>query len=59
VTTLFRNKRIDEAEFLKERQSVLSMWPTGKDVDLDEAIAYHKNLPDHKNFMKVASKLHQ
>ena len=59
VTTVFRNKRIDEAEFLKERQSVLSMWPTGKDVDLDEAIAYHKSLPDHKNFMKVASKLHQ
>ena len=59
MTTSFRNKRIDEEEFLKERQAVLSMWPTGKEVDLDEAIAYHKSLPDHKNFMKVASKLHE
>jgi len=59
VATIFRNKRIDQGEFLKERQSVLSMWPTGREVDLDEAIAYHKSLPDHKNFMRVASRLHE
>jgi len=38
---------------------VLSMWPTGKEVDLEEAIAYHKKLPDHKNFMKMADRLHR
>jgi methylaspartate mutase epsilon subunit len=54
-----RNKKIDEKEFLKERQEVLSMWPTGKEVDLEEAIEYHKRLPDHKNFMKVAERLHR
>ena len=27
------------------------MWPTGKDVDLDEAIAYHKSMPRQKNFV--------
>jgi len=59
VTTLFQNKRIDEGDFLKQRPAVLSMWPTGKEVDLDEAIAYHKSLPDHKNFMKAANKLHE
>jgi len=54
-----QDARIDEGEFLKERQTVLSMWPTGKEVDLEEAIEYHKKLPDHKNFMKVADKIHQ
>jgi methylaspartate mutase epsilon subunit len=52
-----RDKKIDEEEFLKERKGVLSMWPTGKEVDLEEAIEYHKKLPDHKNFMKVADQI--
>lgn len=54
-----RDKKIDEAEFFKERKAVLSMWPTGKEVDLEEAIDYHKKLPDHKNFMKVADRIHR
>jgi methylaspartate mutase epsilon subunit len=58
MTIRVRNKKIDEAEFLKERKEVLSMWPTGKEVNLEEAIEYHKKLPDHKNFMKVAARLH-
>ncbi len=45
------NKRIDEAQFFEERKKVLSMWPTGKDVDLDEAVAYHKKMPAHKNIV--------
>ena len=53
-----RNKRLDEGEFLKEREGVLAMWPTGKGVDLEEAIEYQKRLPDHKNFGKVAQRLH-
>jgi methylaspartate mutase epsilon subunit len=52
-----RNKKLDEGEFLKERKEVLSMWPTGKEVDLEEAIEFHKRLPDHKNFGKVAERL--
>src|SRR4030042_2435973 len=54
-----RNRKIDEEEFLNERQRVLSMWSTGKEVDLEEAIEYHKRLPDHKHFMKVAERLHR
>jgi methylaspartate mutase epsilon subunit len=54
-----RDKKIDEEEFFRERQKVLSMWPTGKEVDLEESIDYHRNLPDHKNFMKVAERLHR
>ncbi len=52
-----RNKKLDEKEFLKERETVLGMWPTGRKVDLDEAIEFHKGLPDHKNFAKVADRL--
>jgi methylaspartate mutase epsilon subunit len=54
-----RNKKLDEAEFLKERAEVLSMWHTGKEVDIDESVEYHKSLPDHKVFWKVVDKLHR
>jgi len=47
-----RNVRWSDEEFERERKKVLSLWPTGKDVDLDEAIEYHKALPDHKNYAK-------
>ena len=35
-----RQKKIDIETFLSERQKVLFMWPTGKEVDFDEAIEY-------------------
>ena len=47
-----QNKRISEAEFFEERQQVLAQWPTGKDVDLEEAIAYHKAMPENRSFSK-------
>lgn len=53
-----RNRRIDEAEFLKMRDGVLGLWATGKEVDLDEAIAYQKSLPASKNFRKITRRLH-
>jgi len=59
MSVKIRDRKIDEGEFLRERKTVLSMWPTGKEVNLEEAIEYHKKLPDHKNFMKVADKIHQ
>jgi methylaspartate mutase epsilon subunit len=43
-----RNRKLSEDEFFKERQEVLAQWSTGKDVDLDEAIVFHKSLPSHK-----------
>ena len=36
-----QNKRIPEGEFMKLRQEILTQWPTGKDVNLEEAVAYH------------------
>lgn len=45
-----KNKRISEDEFFKIRQDVLQQWPTGKGVDLEEAIAYQKTVPQNKSF---------
>ena len=47
-----QNKKIPEGEFQKLRQEVLAQWPTGKDVDLEEAIAYHKAMPEYRKFGK-------
>jgi methylaspartate mutase epsilon subunit len=52
-------KRIDEDAFMKMREKELSIWPTGKDVDLDEAVEYQKNLPDSKIFFKVVQRLNK
>ena len=45
-----QNKRIPEGEFMAMRQEVLAQWPTGKDVNLEEAVAYHKSMPASRNF---------
>ena len=45
-----QNKRIPEGEFMALRQEVLTQWPTGKDVNLEEAVAYHKAMPAYRNF---------
>ncbi len=48
-----RNRKWSEEEFLERRNKVLALWPTGQEVDLDEAIEYHRKLPDGKVFSKV------
>lgn len=48
---MVRNTRIGEADFLAQRKAVLGQWPTGKDVDLEEAVAYHRALPPEKNMV--------
>jgi methylaspartate mutase epsilon subunit len=53
-----RQARIDEGKFLKMRQDVLAQWPTGKEVDLGEAVEYQRSLPPSKNFMKVTQQQH-
>ena len=47
-----QNKRISEGEFSRLRQEVLAQWPTGKGVNLEEAVAYHKSMPVSRNFSK-------
>ena len=47
-----QNKRISNDEFFALRQEILTQWPTGKDVDLEEAVAYHKAMPESRKFSK-------
>ncbi|MDR1301494.1 MAG: methylaspartate mutase subunit E [Treponema sp.] len=47
-----KNKRIPNEEFYKIRKEILTQWPTGKDVDLEEGFAYHQKLPEEKIFSK-------
>ncbi|MCL2367118.1 MAG: methylaspartate mutase subunit E [Oscillospiraceae bacterium] len=57
-----RNKKINEADFMKSRDEVLKQWPTGAQVDLDDAVAFHKRLPKEKIFsnkLKVAKQQKQ
>jgi methylaspartate mutase epsilon subunit len=51
-----RQKRIDEDRFMEMRKEVLSQWPTGEEVNLEEAVEYQRSLPESKNFMKVTEK---
>src|SRR5688572_23626835 len=45
-TVQLKNRRWTDAEFFEKRREVLSWWPTGKEVDLREAVEYHRALPD-------------
>ena len=45
-----QNKRISDQEFEALRREVLAQWPTGKDVNLEEAVAYHKAMPASRLF---------
>jgi len=47
-----QNKRISDEEFYTIREEVLSQWPTGRDVNLEEAVAYHKAMPESRCFSK-------
>jgi methylaspartate mutase epsilon subunit len=46
-------RRIPDDEFSTLRRENLARWPTGKDVDLDEAVALHRSLPEHKQLAWV------
>lgn len=51
-----KQQKIDDETFAKMRAETLALWPTGKDVDIDEAVEYHNKLPDSKNFTKALAK---
>ena len=54
-----QNKRIPDSEFHALRQEVLTQWPTGKDVNLEEAVAYHKAMPENRIFSRKLLKAKQ
>ena len=56
MTTEVLETAIGEDEFLAERKEVLQTWPTGAEVDFDEAIAYQKNIAPARRFSEVLRK---
>ena len=44
------NKKLSNDEFFKLREEVLKTWPTGADVDFEEAVKYQKSIPEEKRF---------
>ncbi|MBI2526629.1 MAG: methylaspartate mutase subunit E [Candidatus Rokubacteria bacterium] len=44
-----RNARWTDEEFQAVRAQVLAMWPTGREVDLDEAVGFHRSLKPGQN----------
>ncbi|HOC06254.1 MAG TPA: methylaspartate mutase subunit E [Bacillota bacterium] len=47
------NRRWTDDELFAMREEVLQTWPTGSEVDLQDAVAYHKAMADTKRFSKV------
>ena len=41
-------QRIPDDLFVEMRRENLARWPTGTQVDIEEAVQYHQALPDHK-----------
>jgi methylaspartate mutase epsilon subunit len=44
------NQRWSDEEFFAEREKVLSLWPTGREIDLEEAAEYLRRLPSERNY---------
>jgi methylaspartate mutase epsilon subunit len=47
-----KNKKWSEEEFFDVRKEVLNQWPTGKDVNIEEAVEHLKKVPENKSFPK-------
>ncbi len=47
---VIKNKKLDEGTFRQLQQEVLRQWPTGMDVDFENTVVYHKNIPRKRIF---------
>lgn len=43
-------------QFKRSQEEALNSWSTGKDVNFDESVAYHKSMPSNKIFAKKLQK---
>ncbi|MEE1099773.1 MAG: methylaspartate mutase subunit E, partial [Alistipes sp.] len=51
-----KNKRIPDDVFMKERAEVLQQWPTGKEIDFQEAVDYQLGISKEKRFGEKLAK---
>ncbi|MDI6753463.1 MAG: methylaspartate mutase subunit E [Thermodesulfobacteriota bacterium] len=45
-----KNLRWSDKEFFQERENVISLWPTGREIELSETVDYLRNIPLEKNY---------
>jgi len=53
VSEMLSEQRIPDETFKKMRHENLARWPTGAEVDFDESVELHKNMPLHKRLSHV------
>lgn len=46
------DRRLPDDELVEIDAAVRSHWPTGAAVDFEEAVSYHEELPEHKQFVQ-------
>lgn len=51
-----KNKKLSMDEFKSLQKEVLQQWPTGADVDFDEAVKFHQSLSEEKVFSTQLAK---
>ena len=44
------NQRWSDEDFFKVREEVLAQWPTGREIDLEEAAGYLRTLPPERDY---------
>ncbi|MCL2187706.1 MAG: methylaspartate mutase subunit E [Defluviitaleaceae bacterium] len=50
------NKRLSEQNFAEIQKEVLAQWPTGAEVNFENAVAFHKQYPASKSFAQKLAK---
>ncbi|NHN48922.1 methylaspartate mutase subunit E [Halostella sp. JP-L12] len=50
---MIRDERLPSDELQRIDERVRGDWPTGDDVDFEEAVAFHESLPESKRFAHV------
>ncbi|MGC8746297.1 MAG: methylaspartate mutase subunit E [Candidatus Saccharicenans sp.] len=53
---MIKNEKIDLKEFFEIRKEVLQTWPTGQKVSIDEAVRFHRTIPEERRFAWVMKK---
>lgn len=48
-----QNKKIEKKEYMNAREEILSAWPTGEGISIEEGVKYQHSLPESKNFAKA------
>lgn len=56
MTMEVQNRKITQEAFENERQTVLTQWPTGAEVDPQEALRYQEAIPQGKRFAPAMAK---